>query len=72
MSVENEQPFPGGARGVITAVVVGDATLQAKGADGSWVNVPDGNVGDTVYSFFAPTGSVWRFTGMTGSVEIFS
>lgn len=72
MSVENEAPFGGGSDGLITAVVTGSATLQAKGANGVWVNVPDGAVSDTVFSFHAPPGSIWRFTGMTGTAAVFS
>jgi len=71
MSVTNEEAFPGALKGVITAVITGAATLEAKGADGSWVAVPDGAVTDTVFSFHAPFGSIFRFTGMTGTAAIF-
>lgn len=72
MAVLNEVPFPGGSRGIITAVVTGAATLQAKSAADTWVAVPDGAVTDTVFSFRAPAGSIFRFTGMTGTVALFS
>lgn len=71
MAVINEQPFPGSPTGVLTFVVTGAATLEAKGADGSWVAVPDGAVADTVFSINAPFGSAFRFSGMTGTVAVF-
>lgn len=71
MSVENEQPFPGSPTGTLTIVVVGPAVLEAKGADGSWVAVPDGAQTDTVFSVNAPFGSIFRLTGMSGPAAVF-
>lgn len=72
MQVVEDEEFSGSDTGFVTAVVTGDATLQARSAAATWVAVPDGAVSDTVFTFHAPVGSVWRFTSMTGTVMLFS
>jgi hypothetical protein len=72
MVVVEDEVFSGSDTGFVTAVITGDATLEARSAAGTWIEVPDGAVTDTVFTFHAPVGSVWRFTSVTGTVMLFS
>lgn len=70
MNVTNNQAFTGGGKGngVATVVLTNGGQLQAQGADGTWVDVPDGS--GTVFSFYIEPGISYRLTGITGSEKV--
>ena len=69
--VENNVEFSGAKESQMVVVVTGSATLQAKAANGTWVNVPDGALTDTVQCIVAPFDAIFRFTSVTGTVVVY-